>query len=76
MTQLFKINEVVRLRTGGATMTVEKYDDEGLVICTWQDKNHQPQTKAYPEALLLKRIQQGISTGGERTPTLPPGMGF
>jgi uncharacterized protein YodC (DUF2158 family) len=77
MTQLFKINDVVRLRTGGAPMNVEKYDDEGLVICTWQDKDHRPQKEAYPEALLVKYKPPGNPVaGGERPPTSPPGMGF
>jgi uncharacterized protein YodC (DUF2158 family) len=47
-------------------MNVEEYDDEGLVICTWQDKDHHPQKKAYPEALLVKRTTQGFAGGGER----------
>ena len=76
MAQAFGIGSSVRLNNSPLWMIVEDYQD-GLVICTWQDKDGKPQRKAYPESALTNRPRpSGYAAGGEPPPTTPPGLNF
>lgn len=35
MSQLFKVGDLVRLKSGGPTMTVERVEQDGMVQCLW-----------------------------------------
>ena len=37
---MFKIGDVLRLKSGGPRMTVGEMDTDGTCRCEWFDKNH------------------------------------
>ena len=53
-----KVGDIVRLKTGGAEMTV--VDDihfvgnEPAAECSWQDNNHKPHSQVYPMKALVR----------------------
>ena len=49
----FKEGDVVMLKSGGPRMTVDGYDDLGMVICTWFEGKKRNQT-SFTEGTLAK----------------------
>jgi uncharacterized protein YodC (DUF2158 family) len=53
MSEQFKVGDVVQLKSGSNSMTVEEIDDEGEVSCVWFE-GKQPQRGSFPAATLKK----------------------
>lgn len=53
----FKPGDIVQLKSGGPTMTVQEIDDGG-VFCVWFDKNKQQ--SSYFAPILLKEHRNTI----------------
>jgi len=50
----FKAGDLVKLKSGGPTMTVSKYASRTTVDTTWFDKDDKPQFGRYAEDALNK----------------------
>jgi uncharacterized protein YodC (DUF2158 family) len=58
----FQEGEVVQLKSGGPSMTVEGYED-GLVICVWFEKTDR-KTSAFKESTLKTYVRpQAVYVG-------------
>lgn len=47
-----KIGDVVQLKSGGPTMTIEDIDDSGNVKCKWFDKDQTLHTESFKLEML------------------------
>lgn len=64
MEQKFKIGDLVKLKSGGPSMTIinDKHGEDnsrgnifnGEYTCSWFDKNDEPQNRSYPQDSLEK----------------------
>jgi uncharacterized protein YodC (DUF2158 family) len=70
---MFKVGEVVKLKSGGADMTVTGIstgeDRPPSFNCTWQDKDHRQQVGSFPAEALRLAV-----TGAKRPPQPRPAM--
>ena len=59
----FKAGDIVELKSGGPTMTIESIDVEHMggttqgVYCSWFDEKNKPQRKWFPLTSLEKALQ-------------------
>jgi uncharacterized protein YodC (DUF2158 family) len=49
----FKQGDVVRLKSGGPSMTVTNVEPDDCLYCIWFDRNDVPQGKSFYEAGLV-----------------------
>jgi uncharacterized protein YodC (DUF2158 family) len=48
MAEVFTVGDIVKLRSGGPKMTVEKVEDDDVVQCVWFDEMNVTQNKGFP----------------------------
>lgn len=49
---MIKIGEIVRLKSGGPSMTVSLENNDGTVYCIWFDNNEPKRSKFYTHTLV------------------------
>lgn len=58
MTEQFKPGDVVVLKSGGPSMTVESIEEDGGVSCCWFDEHGKEDTSVFSPAML--RLDEGL----------------
>lgn len=59
MSEQFKVGDVVQLKSGSVTMTIEEIDEDGDVSCVWFE-GKQPQRGSFPVATLQRADRPSV----------------
>lgn len=60
----FQLGEVVRLKTGGSLMTIEKISDD-LISCAWFDTADHLQRDSFRQECLKRVFRSAEEQGGD-----------
>jgi uncharacterized protein YodC (DUF2158 family) len=61
MAEDFRAGDVVQLKSGGPPMTVDGYDDAGMVVCSWFGNKTKRRQSRFAEATLQRTDTQIVS---------------
>ena len=61
MAEQFRAGDVVQLKSGGPAMTVDGYDDAGLVVCSWFGGRAKRRQDRFAEATLQRTDTQVVA---------------
>ncbi|WP_108178826.1 DUF2158 domain-containing protein [Phreatobacter oligotrophus] len=61
MTRTYSVGDLVRLKSGGPTMTVERVDDDGMVQCLWfPTPGKPPSSRSFSFGVLEPATGKGV----------------
>ncbi|WP_363321924.1 DUF2158 domain-containing protein [Phreatobacter sp.] len=67
MSMPFQVGDLVRLRSGGPTMTVERVDEDGTVQCLWfPTPGKPPSSRSFAVGVLEPSTGKGVRTNAIR----------
>ena len=52
MADVYDVGDVVKLKSGGPKMTVEKIDEDEFIHCVWFDEMNVTQSQGFPASAL------------------------